>query len=77
MLSAPAHIPAITPTSFGDGVGRAGLDPRRLDRHLLGDDLRQPGLLGQPEQRHQPGMRHEIVLVEACRAGGEPVGDSH
>jgi hypothetical protein len=60
-----------------DRVRRAGLDPRRLDRHLLGDDLRQPGLLGQFDQRHQPRIRHEIVLVEAHRASGEPVGDSH
>jgi hypothetical protein len=62
---------------LGDRVRRAGLDPRRRDRHLLGEDLRQPGLLGQPEQRHQSRMRHEVVLVEARGAGGEPVGDSH
>jgi len=27
----------------------------RHDRHLLGEDLRQPGLFGQPEQRHHRG----------------------
>jgi len=62
---------------LGDRVGRAGLDARCRDRHLLGEDLRQPSLLGQPEQRHQPRMRHQIVLIEARRASGEPVGDSH
>jgi len=53
-------------------VGRAGLDPRCRDRHFLGEDLRQPGLFGQPERR-QPRVRHEMVLVEARGAGGEPL----
>ena len=47
-------------------VRRPGLDPRRRDRHLLGDDLRQPGLLGQPEQRHQP--RADTRLSSSKRA---------
>jgi hypothetical protein len=62
---------------LGDRVRSGRLDPRYRDRNLLRDDLRQPGLLGQPEQPHQPGLRHEIILVEACRASGEPMADSH
>jgi hypothetical protein len=75
-VRAGAH-PGDHAQQLGRRVRRAGLDPRCRDRHLRVEDLRQPGLLGQPEQRHQSRVRHEIVLVEACRAGGEPVADSH
>ena len=56
---------------------RAGLDPRCRDRRLLGEDCGSRVLFGQPEQGHQPHVRHEIVLVEARGAGGGPLGDSH
>ena len=76
MLSAPAHIPAITVSSFG-----AGFAAPDLIRDVVIDTfpamISAAGLFGQPEQRHQPRVRHEIVLVEPRRAGGEPVGDSH
>jgi len=62
---------------LGHRVRRPRPNPRRLDRHLLGDDLRQPGLLGQPEHRHQPRERHEIVLIEVRGAGGKPMRHSH
>ena len=77
MLSAPAHIPAITVSSFGAGFAAPDLIRGVLIDTFSAMICRQPGLLGQPEQRHQPRMRHEIVLVEARGAGGEPVGDSH
>src|ERR671921_1445429 len=77
MLSAPAHIPAITVSSLGAGFAAPDLIRGARDRHLSGDDLGQAGLFGQPEQRYQPRVRHEVVLVEARGAGGEPVGDSH
>lgn len=62
---------------LGCRVRRTGLDPWCRDRHLPGDDLGQAGLLGQSQYRHQPRVRHQIVLVEPRGAGGEPVGDSH
>ena len=62
---------------LGYRVRRARADPRGLNRHLLGEDLRQSRLLGQPEHRHQPRTGHQIVFIEARGAGGELVGHSH
>ena len=77
MLSAPAHIPAITASSFGAGFAEPDLIRGVVIDTLPGDDLGQAGLFGQPDQRHQPRVRHEIVLVEPGRASGEPLGDAH
>ena len=77
MLSAPAHIPAITVSSFGAGFAEPDLIRGVVIDTFSGDDLGQAGLLGQPEQRHQPRVRHEIVLVEPRGAGGEPMAHSH
>ena len=40
--SAPTHMPATTVTSFGDGLGRPGLDPRLSDVDLLTEQPRKP-----------------------------------
>ena len=77
MLSAPAHMPAISVASFGAGLAEPGLDPRRCDLDLVGQQSEQPGLLGQRHHRHQPGTRHEIVLVEHRGLRGEPVRNLH
>jgi hypothetical protein len=45
-------------------IGRTRLDPRLGDMNLLGQQLGQAGLLGQPHHRHQPSTRHEVVVVE-------------
>jgi hypothetical protein len=54
---------------LADRVHPSGLDLRRLrvDPHLLLDQLRQPGTLGQLQHRRQPGKRHEVVFVEHRR----------
>ena len=77
MQSAPAHIPAIRVASFGAGLADPDLILGARDVNLLGQQLRQPGLLGQRHHRHQPGARHEIVLIEHRRLRGEPMRHLH
>ena len=70
MLSAPERIPPITPNRFGAGFAAPDvICDVVID--VLGDDLRQPGLLGRSEQRHQLRVRHQIVLIEARRTCGK------
>ena len=60
MQSAPAHMPGDQRGQLRRGVGRPGLDPRFGDTCTLGgQQLRQPGLLGQCHHRNQPVTRHE------------------
>ena len=37
----------------------------------------KPGLLGQRHHRHQPGARHEMVIIEHRRRRGEPMRHLH
>jgi site-specific DNA recombinase len=46
----------------------------RIDRDPLGDQLRQPDLLGQPHHRRQTGERHQIAIIEQRRGTGPGVG---
>jgi hypothetical protein len=66
--------------STGPGRGRPGLYHRPVAvcraMVLVAASGSSPRPL-QSQQRHQPRVRHQIVLVEARRASGEPVGDSH
>ena len=64
MLSAPAHIPAISVVSFGAGFADPDLIRGSVICTFSDEQPAQPGLLGQRHHRHQPGTRHEIVLVE-------------
>jgi hypothetical protein len=59
----------IVPPRVTDPI-RTRLDPRRRDRHLPGDDLRQPGLLGQPEQRQLSRRRY---IGRRSRSGGNRI----
>ena len=64
MQSAPAHMPAITVASFGAGLAAPDLIRGSAMWTFSAEQSRQPGLLGQRHHRHQPGTRHEIVIIE-------------
>jgi hypothetical protein len=73
-------LPRSSGLSNGPGRGRPGLYHRPVAvcraMVLVAASGSSPRPL-QSQQRHQPRVRHQIVLVEARRASGEPVGDSH
>jgi len=48
-------------------VRRAGPDPLVTEHHMIGQQVRQPGLLGQFEQRNQTSGGHQIPVVEHRR----------
>ena len=76
MLSAPAHIPAISVASFGAGFA----DPDLIRGAVIATfsvKAGQTGLLGQGHHRHQPGHRHQVIFIEARRVLGERVEQSH
>ena len=77
MLSAPAHIPAITPSSFGAGFAAPDLIRGVVIDTFSAMICGRPVCSASPSSGTSPACRHEIVLVEARGAGGEPVGDSH
>jgi hypothetical protein len=63
MLSAPAHIPAISVVSFGPAFAA----PERIRGSVIATFCVRsspPGLLGQPHHRHQPGQRHKTLIIE-------------
>ena len=62
---------------LGCGVRRTGLDPRRTDVDPLREQAPQTGLLGQPHHRHQPGIRHEVIVIKDRRTRAEPVRHLH
>jgi hypothetical protein len=45
--------------------------------HPLGDQLVQPGVLGQAHHRHQPGEGHDILTVENNPRAGRAMQQSH
>jgi hypothetical protein len=49
---------------FRGRIGRPGPDPRLGDVDLVGQQSRKPGLGGQRHHRHQPGTRHEMIVIE-------------
>jgi hypothetical protein len=59
---------------LADRVDRPGGHPCRRQIHMLGDQLRKPGLLSQFQHRHQPGSRHQIPFVKHRRPDGERIG---
>ena len=67
MLSAPAHIPAIRVASFGAGLADPDLIRGSAIRTFSPSRCDKPGLFGQRHHRHQPGARHEIVVIEHRR----------
>ena len=77
ILSAPAHMPATSGRQLRRRIGRPRLDPRHRDADLLVKQTPQAGLLGQSHHRHQPGARHEMILIEHRRIGCEPMGHLH
>jgi site-specific DNA recombinase len=52
---------------LGGRVHRRRLHPRRLDRNLRRDQLRQARPLGQRHHRHQPHARHQMLIIEDRR----------
>ena len=44
---------------------------------VLRDQIRQPGALRQRHHRHQPGVRHEIRVIERCARLREAMQQSH
>jgi len=51
-----------------DSLERHGVRPTlRGDPHPLGEQRGQPASLGQRHDRHQPGARHEVRIVEPRR----------
>jgi hypothetical protein len=56
--SAPAHIAATRVIAFADGFA-----PALLAAPVIRPG-RQAGSLVEPDQRHQPRGRHQILLVE-------------
>jgi len=55
-------------------VDRPGLHPRGRQVNMLADQFRKTGLLSQFQHRHQPGRRHQILLVEHRRPDCERIG---
>src|SRR4051794_26226951 len=64
MQSAPAAIPVMTAVSFPAGFAPRRRHPRRLEHHLVGDQLYQAGLLGQPHHWDQAGARDQTLVIE-------------
>ena len=77
MLSAPAHIPAIIVASFGAGLAAPDLIRGSAIWTFSAEQLGQAGLLGQGHHRHQPGTRHQMVIVEHRRLRGEAMRHLH
>ena len=77
MQSAPAHMPAISVASFGAGFAAPDLIRGAVMRTFSASSRRQPGLLGQRHHRHQPGTRHEMLVIEHRRLRGEPMRNLH
>ena len=77
MLSAPAHMPATTVASFGAGLAAPDLIRGAVMRTFSASRPRQAGLLGQRHHRHQPGARHEMLVIEHRRTRGEPMRHLH
>ena len=73
MLSAPAAIPAMIELSFPAGFTPAETTRVCTELDPLGDQLRQPGLLGQRHHRDQAGIRHQMLIVEQRRGRGPRV----
>ena len=67
MLSAPAAIPAMIEVSFPAGFTPAETTRVARERDPLGDQLRQPRLLGQRHHRHQARARHQMLIIEQRR----------
>ena len=54
------------------------VDPALAARpDVLRDQVRQPGALRQGHHRHQPGVRHEIRVIERCARLREAMQQSH
>ena len=64
MLSASASRPPMIDVSFGVGFAAPDFTNSLVNAHMLVQQLRQPGLLGQFQHRHQPGARHQIHVIE-------------
>ena len=60
----------------GDLPGRVAAD-RGVQPDPLGNQVGQPGLLGQPHHRDQPGQRHDILSIERGARVGGAVQQSH
>ena len=71
MLSAPHIMPAMIVVSFPAGLTAPGPHPRARQLDMLADQPRKTGLLSQFQHRHQTRGRHQILLVEHRRPGGE------
>ena len=76
MLSAPAHMPAISVANFGAGLADPDLIRGSAMNDLLGQQHRQAGLFGQGHHRHQPGARHEMLIIEQRRIDGRKLCDT-
>ncbi len=74
MLSAPHIIAAMIEVSLPAGL--TAPDFTRVDGRSTCSPInsRKTGLLSQFQHRHQPGRRHQILLVKHRRPGGERIG---
>ncbi len=76
----PAHATVAQQPHVGDAVGpgnharhecrnlRGRVRPGRpRHRHTVGDELVQPGLLSQAQNREKPGGGHDIGIIEISR----------
>lgn len=70
MLSAPGDHPC----HQARDLHRCVRSSRARDREVIGEQLRQPGSLGQAQRRHQPSRGHEIGVIEIS---AERVRNSH
>ncbi|BCO36289.1 hypothetical protein [Mycobacterium heckeshornense] len=48
-----------------------------VEPNMMGGKLFQPNQLGQPHRGHQPGMRHEIRVIEAGASLARSMQQSH
>jgi hypothetical protein len=70
-------MPAITVVNFGDGLADPDLILGTGIRTLSANNCGRPVWGGQRHHRHQPGARHEMVVIEDRRRRDEPMGHLH
>jgi hypothetical protein len=76
------HPVDIIGTSDHPGHQRTDLHPRvrtdlRGHLHMLDDQIFQTDVLGQPQRRHQTGVRHQIRIIKPHARLGRPMQQSH
>ena len=81
----PAEVPAGLRRADGrsvypwhGGTRYVRVDPALADRpDVRGDQIAEPGVLRQRHHRDQPGMRHQIRVIERCVRLRQAMQQSH